>query len=154
MGPKDGYPQPPTSVKTWCNHLPANQEASHDNSSHSHQSFPNLPLAQSCRNFSLAPAFVRDMQLPQAAPTPTTLTPDIMPFQTGLFYKWVCHCEATVMPADPNISDDESQDDDDVADLDLMLPEPHDVDTPSTSDEPGPKRKCVRPAVEEIPEED
>ncbi|KAK3891500.1 hypothetical protein Pcinc_004590 [Petrolisthes cinctipes] len=75
-------------------------------------------------------------------------------FQIGLFYKWVCRCEATVVPADPNISDDESQDDNDVADPDFMLPEPHDVDTPLTSDEPGPKRKCVRPVVEEIPEEE
>lgn len=60
------------------------------------------------------------------------------------------------MPADPAISDDEGSDeeDNDVADPDF-IPPAHNVDTPCSNDmAPSAKRKCVRPAVEELDDDD
>ncbi|KAJ8416032.1 hypothetical protein AAFF_G00380540 [Aldrovandia affinis] len=64
--------------------------------------------------------------------------------------------QSVVVPAHPVISDDEGSEveDNDVADPDF-IPPTHNLDTPGQSDMgPSAKRKCVRPAVEVLEDED
>ena len=67
-------------------------------------------------------------------------------FPCSVFYKKTS-CKTIIIPADPNVSEDESFDDDD-NDPDYV-PEPHNTDTPSTSNEPPAKRVCARPTFDE-----
>ncbi|KAJ8402191.1 hypothetical protein AAFF_G00370560 [Aldrovandia affinis] len=77
----------------------------------------------------------------------------LSPLSTRTFYG---KTQSVVVPAHPTISDDAGSEveDDDVADPDFILPT-HNLDTPGSSDVgPSAKRKCVRPAVEVLEDED
>lgn len=58
------------------------------------------------------------------------------------------------MPLDPNVSDDESLDDDTTDPDYLPEADPHNEDTPGPSDLPASKRRCIRPVFEELDDED
>ncbi|KAA0196450.1 hypothetical protein HAZT_HAZT000793 [Hyalella azteca] len=76
-------------------------------------------------------------------------------FSTSRFYQ-KNQTHTTVVPLDPSISDDDSLDDD-ISDLNYMpVPDPHNEDTPDTTEgqPPTSKRRCRRPVLEEVHEED
>lgn len=70
-----------------------------------------------------------------------------------MFYRKT-RCQKVVVPLDPNLSEDDSlNDDDDIGDP-SYVPEAHDPDTPGPSDAPPCKRRRTVPVFEEIDVED